>query len=99
MPKVVRKDNRVLFECPGCKNLHQPRIEGAEPVWSWNNDLDKPTINPSIRARWDEGEERVQKCCHFFVRDGCIEFCGDSTHELAGKTVEMQEVPEWASRW
>lgn len=27
--------------------------------------------------------------CHCFVRDGQIEFCGDSEHELAGKTVEM----------
>lgn len=30
--------------------------------------------------------------CHSFVREGKIEFLSDSTHELAGKTVEL---PEW----
>jgi hypothetical protein len=28
--------------------------------------------------------------CHLFVRDGKIEFLGDCTHELAGKTVPME---------
>lgn len=95
MPKLRVKDNRLIFECPGCKNLHQPRFAGAEPIWTWNGDVEKPTINPSIRARWDEGDKHVEKCCHIFVRDGHIEFCGDSTHELAGQTVEMLEVVEW----
>ncbi|MGC4033677.1 MAG: hypothetical protein QM754_18485 [Tepidisphaeraceae bacterium] len=28
--------------------------------------------------------------CHSFVRDGQIEFLGDCTHELAGKTVPLE---------
>lgn len=28
--------------------------------------------------------------CHSFVRDGKIQFLNDCTHELAGKTVEME---------
>ncbi len=30
--------------------------------------------------------------CHSFVREGKIQFLTDSTHELAGQTVEL---PEW----
>ena len=35
------------------------------------------------------------KCfrCHSFVRDGQIQFLGDSTHELAGKTVPLPPLP------
>lgn len=34
--------------------------------------------------------------CHSFVRDGMIEFLGDSTHDLAGQTVALPEYPpEW----
>ena len=35
------------------------------------------------------------KCgiCHSFVRDGQIEFLGDCTHELAGKTVQLPDYP------
>lgn len=27
-----------------------------------------------------------RKRCHLFIRDGLIDFCNDSQHELAGKT-------------
>jgi hypothetical protein len=30
--------------------------------------------------------------CHLFITDGKIEYLADCTHELAGKTVEMEEV-------
>ena len=30
--------------------------------------------------------------CHSFVRDGRIEFCSDSEHALAGKTVDLPEI-------
>lgn len=36
------------------------------------------------------------KCtvCHSFVRNGMIEFLGDCTHALAGKTVPLTAAPE-----
>ena len=30
--------------------------------------------------------------CHSFITNGMIQFLGDCTHELAGKTVEMIEI-------
>lgn len=36
--------------------------------------------------------------CHSFIRDGRIEFLSDCTHELAGQTVEIPELPSFGSR-
>jgi hypothetical protein len=33
--------------------------------------------------------------CHSFVRESRIEFLTDSTHELAGQTVDLPELPRW----
>lgn len=30
--------------------------------------------------------------CHSFVRDGCIQFLKDSTHDLAGQTVDLPDI-------
>jgi len=58
-------------------------------VWEFNGDVDKPTFSPSILVRHHEWT--VEKVCHSFVRDGKIEFLNDCTHELAGKTVPMED--------
>lgn len=36
----------------------------------------------------------TNEICHSFVRNGKIEFLGDCTHALAGKTVD---IPEWSA--
>lgn len=42
------------------------------------------------------GEEAPFECgvCHYFIRDGMIEFCSDSTHSLAGKTIPLPALPK-----
>lgn len=32
--------------------------------------------------------------CHLFLTDGQLQFCSDSTHDLAGKTVPLPDWPE-----
>ena len=52
MAKMRRLQNTGLyyFICPACKKPHEigtdPRDEF--PVWQFNNDLEKPTIRPSV---------------------------------------------------
>lgn len=62
-------------------------------TWSFlRRDLDKPTFSPSLLNTWDFNDKgQSQQRCHLFVRDGQIVFCPDSTHRLAGKTVDMLE--------
>jgi hypothetical protein len=88
-----------MLECSGCKSHHviyvrQTRYGKSGPVWQFNNDLEKPTFNPSLLVRWEEGENFEKRVCHSFIRDGRIEFLSDCTHELAGKTVELPDMDE-----
>jgi hypothetical protein len=55
--------------------------------------VNKPTLSPSILARWDTGPEHTRHVCHSFVRNGRIEFLGDCTHALAGQTVDLKDLP------
>jgi len=53
----------------------------GEPCWCTYN-AENPTEPVSFRCH----------VCHTFVTDGKIQFLGDCTHDLAGKTVEL---PDW----
>jgi hypothetical protein len=63
----------------------------VDPVrWNWNGDIEKPTLSPSILQT--AGPDGHKDICHCFVRDGVIEFCGDCTHSLTGKSMPL---PDW----
>ncbi len=77
--------------------------------WSFDGNLEAPTFNPSVKitgkltikldGRWigdwvrDAGGDPVDFCCHYFLHAGQLQFCGDSTHALAGKTIELPPLP------
>jgi len=85
----------LAFHCPGCECMHGLHINkpnydnGAQ--WTWNGNYDKPTFNPSVHVWYERGGVRTTSC-HCWVRDGMIEFLGDSSHSLAGTTVPMVDV-------
>lgn len=82
----------IAYWCPGCDESHAICTRGDAtkgPVWSWDGNVDAPTCSPSIRVII-----HGDRICHCFLRDGTIEFCGDSTHNLAGQTVAL---PDWPS--
>jgi len=85
--------------CPGCNQLHAPEVEGdtltARGCWTFNGDLEKPTISPSLLVTWEYGPEKEKHRCHSFVRDGQWQFLADCTHELAGQTVPLVLLPDW----
>lgn len=93
----------VHFYCPGCAHAHGITVG----KWTWNGSLDAPTFTPSLLCHPHdifvdgslEGDaliapENITSTprCHSFITDGRIQFLEDSTHHLAGKTVE---IPEW----
>lgn len=90
---LVNHGGRFLFHCPGCKGTHMFNLKpgknletgGDIPVWQWNQDLIKPTFNPSLLIQ-DDDDKTV---CHLFVTDGRIQYLTDCQHELSGKTVDM----------
>lgn len=94
---------RVAFMCPGCRELHQVRVEGdGRPRWGFNGDYDRPTFTPSVLVTWSEPSDvegefddrgKDQKMvCHSFVTDGQISFLGDCTHALRGQVVPLQPI-------
>lgn len=61
------------------------------PCWTWNGDTIAPTLKPSILTGRDTKPEEKLKC-HSFVTDGKIKFLDDSTHEFAGRTMDLLDV-------
>ena len=87
--KVLFADlGMIYFKCPACDIHHGVLVMGTkEPVWQWDENVESPTITPSIRAR--SYDKKGETCCHLFITNGKIQFLGDCTHSLAGQTVNM----------
>ncbi|WP_296540048.1 DUF6527 family protein [Rhizorhabdus sp.] len=93
----------MAFHCPGCGEQHSCTVgEGSgRPRWGWNGDLDRPTLTPSVLVTYngpdagkldEDGFRAPPAICHSFVIDGQIRFLTDSTHALAGQTVDLPEI-------
>ncbi|MBO0947520.1 DUF6527 family protein [Fibrella forsythiae] len=81
-----------LFFCEGCGCGHGFNTipNRGVPTWSYNNDSESPTIQPSILVR--SGNANGPTVCHSFVTAGRIQYLPDSTHPLAGQTVELTDM-------
>jgi hypothetical protein len=86
--KVLLVDGEPATWCPACRSIHLLNVHQAGPRWTWNGDTERPTFEPSVRVR------SGAYCCHYFVRDGQIMYCNDSTHELAGQTIALPDAPQ-----
>lgn len=94
--KYLRQSSQgYIFYCPGCKEAHHYWTKPERGhVWAFNGNVERPTFTPSLRLfETDNGVEHT--ICHLFVTDGQIIFCGDSNHDLKGKTVPLPELPDW----
>jgi len=87
-------DGTYWFVCPGCKATHTYHTDRAqgEPCWDTNGSTSFPSFYPSYKRTSPGNTSGEPNICHFFVTDGRIEFVSDSTHELAGKTVDLPEI-------
>ena len=81
--------------CPACKMTHQIAVErpfnnGAQ--WSLTFGPNGPTFSPSIRTLIKVVDGRNQDC-HYFIRDGQIQYCADSYHDFRGQTIPLPPLP------
>jgi len=93
--EIANDPGTYIFHCPGCGMLHQvPTKRAGGPNWSFNGSMQRPTFSPSLLIRFPhfDGSKDVNLVCHSFVKDGNIQYLSDSSHELAGHTVEIPEV-------
>lgn len=109
MAKLVRLNREYWSHdgfghwCPGCGCGHEIAVgekNASGASWTFDGNAQSPTFSPSINCKW--GKHADPKCdheggvCHYFIRAGKIEFCGDSTHCLKGKTVDLPDIPDSA---
>jgi hypothetical protein len=85
------RGGHLLFWCPGCQQLHGGvNVENQDqPLWDWNKSLEKPTIRPSILVTKPNNNTYR---CHSFITDGKIQFLSDCSHDLKGKTVDLEDI-------
>ncbi|MFN3464728.1 MAG: DUF6527 family protein [Terricaulis sp.] len=76
-----------MYWCPACDGAHRVCTEGGEPRWTFNGNVDRPTFGPSVKVTG--GARGSDHVCHHFVEDGIIRYCSDSTHALAGQSIDM----------
>lgn len=61
--------------------------------WGFDGNVESPTFTPSVKCTTQYGDGRGTHICHSFVTAGRIDFCGDSTHALAGRSAELSLWP------
>jgi hypothetical protein len=52
----------------------------------------EPPVTPENLEQWKQApwpQVRKVHTCHLFINGGQIQYCGDSTHALAGQTIPM----------
>lgn len=93
------------FWCPGCSEAHTIPTKPHERGWDFDGNEERPSFSPSILCHpagrlyadgrlAEDGTHAVYMTprCHSFVKAGSFQYLTDSTHALAGKTVD---IPEW----
>lgn len=57
--------------------------------WTWNGSVEAPDLKPSVLTRMGRDGGIV---CHSWINDGKVQFLSDSTHDLAGQTLDLLDV-------
>lgn len=84
--------------CPGCEEEHHVPTKPHPQGWEFNGDMNSPTLNPSVlitfrRSDPDDADAKVfESTCHAVITNGRVFYCPDSTHKLAGQTVDLPEL-------
>lgn len=99
----LKGGGRILLAwCPGCDRQHAWYVadddgrthHGPGHTWTWDSNIERPTIGPSLLVH-PHGGDPPQPLCHSFLNAGVWDFLGDCTHQLAGQKVEMVPLPDW----
>jgi hypothetical protein len=99
-----REQGRYQHWCPACEEMHH-----LPDSWSFNGNVDKPTFTPSflnrglrrtfVNGQWvgdwirDSDGNPIPFICHYILTDGTLNYCGDCTHAMAGKSMPLPELP------
>lgn len=92
-PRVIEKIHHWVLRDPSCDSPHGRLYIPRDGRWSFNGDYVNPTFSPSVNESWAHPDGHTCRN-HYIVTAGQIQFCGDSTHRLAGQTVPVPVLSE-----
>lgn len=62
----------IVFLCPGCKKNHELPIKGIGTVtWTWDGNIEAPTLSPSILTRYNKMTEKGESDYNSWYTNGC----------------------------
>jgi hypothetical protein len=93
MKAIITDKDWIFYWCDGCKSIHDIPFGQNSNGWSFSGDSNNPTLSPSIKTStgWLNTDQVI---CHHFLKNGNIEYCADSPHELSGQIIELKDVAE-----
>tara|TARA_R110000796_G_scaffold194491_1_gene310884 strand:- start:50 stop:358 length:309 start_codon:yes stop_codon:yes gene_type:complete len=57
-------------------------------AWTWNGDLEKPTIRPSVRTAYPTESGEMTEI-HYWLNDGICDCLSDCKDSNSGKKIEL----------
>lgn len=99
-PKLVKHESEGVEAyshwCTACQECHTFYIQDQGPEkWSFNGNVDRPTFSPSMKLyRIGKKKDEERTLCHYILTDGVMNYCNDSPHAFAGKSVPLEDIPD-----
>jgi len=88
-------DNRFTHWCPGCEVTHTVPVNPSGQIgngWDYTCIDGKPTLAPSLKHGGYSSKGRPCEC-HYFIRDGKIQYLSDCNHSYANQTIDLPDIP------
>jgi hypothetical protein len=88
--------------CPACEEMHAFALDGPNSSgakWIWDGNVENPTFTPSMNITINAKShphyqpDAATSVCHYFLRNGAIEYLGDCTHSLKGQRIILPPLP------
>lgn len=106
--KLRRLTNAYAHWCPACKEMHRLpdgwtfsngdlEKPSFQPSFLHGGILTVKDSNGQWMGEWvlDALGKPIPYVCHYILTDGILNFCPDCTHEMAGKSVPLPELPDF----
>lgn len=84
----------VAFKCPGCQSIHALPITGPR-AWGFNNNLELPTLTPSILCRYHAFNEETDE--YDLLESTCHSFVKEWQHSVSGRLHPPAQRPDCSS--
>lgn len=95
--------------CPGCGEMHAISVLPGwnfngnleKPTFSPSVKITGKQSIVDEKGEWtgewvlDADGKPKDYCCHYFLTDGVLNYCGDCTHKLSGQQVPLPDLPSF----